>query len=84
MWDFVRPVRSRAKGEQVLVRPVQGITLAGLRPSGTKSHEMKACPLLSGTRNQAGGTPFVCYEVARKEGMSSTNWYVELSRRDYV
>ena len=69
-WDFVRLVQSHAKGEHVLVRLVQGITLARLRPSGMKSRKMKAYPLPSDTRNQAGGTPFVRYEVARKEGMS--------------
>ena len=42
--EFVCPVRSHAKGDLVLVRLVQGIMQAGLRLSGTKSCEMKACP----------------------------------------
>ena len=47
---LVRPVRGCAKGELVLVRPICGINLAGIR--------------LSGTRNLAGGTTSVLYEVA--------------------
>ena len=42
--EFVRPVRSRTKGELVFVRLVRRIKQVGLRPSGTKSRETKACP----------------------------------------
>ena len=42
--EFVCPVRSRAKGDLVLIRLVRGIMQAGHRPSGTKLCEMKACP----------------------------------------
>ena len=82
--DFVRPVRSRAKGADVLVRLVSGIKQAGVHPSGTKSCDTKACPRLLSSRNHAGGTSSVRYEVARKECMSSSSWYMESSRRDYV
>ena len=57
--DFVRPVRSRVKGELVLDRLVRGIKQVGLLPSGTKSCERKACLRPSGTRNQKGGTSSV-------------------------
>ena len=38
-WDFVHPVQSHVKGELVLVSPVHGIKLEGLRPIGTMSQE---------------------------------------------
>ena len=62
--NFVRMVRSHAKGGLVLIHPVPGIMLKGLRPSGLKSHEMRACPHPSATRNQASETSTVRYEVA--------------------
>ena len=63
--DFVRLVRSRAIGELVLIRLVRGIKQPGFRPSGTMSCERSASPSSSGTRNQAGVTSSVRYEVAR-------------------
>ena len=36
-WDFVCPLRSRVKGEHVLVRLVRGIKQVGLHPSGLNS-----------------------------------------------
>ena len=63
--DYVRPLRSCVKGEPVLIRLLRGIKHAGLCPSGTKSCKRKACPLTSVTRNQAGGTTSVWYEVVR-------------------
>ena len=45
-WDFLRPVRSRAKGKFVDVHPVRGIKWKGLRQSGTKSCEMRAVLVL--------------------------------------
>ena len=48
-WDFLCPVRSHAKGKFVGVHPVRGIKWEGLRQSGTKSCEMRACPRPSGT-----------------------------------
>ena len=82
--DFVRLVRSRAKGEHVLVRLVRGIKHVGHRPSSTKSHERRACPHLSGTRNQASGTTSIRYKVARKEGLYSSVQYEDSSKQDYV
>ena len=67
MWDFVYLIQSRVKGEHVLVCPVRGITLVGLRPSFTRSCERKACPRLLGTRYQAGVTTTVRFEVAQAE-----------------
>ena len=67
MWDFVYLVQSRVKGEHVLVCPVRGITLAGLRLSFTKSHERKACPRLPGTRYQASVTTSDQFKVAQVE-----------------
>ena len=61
--EFVRPLRSHAKGELVHVRLIRGIKQAGLQMSGMKSRGMKACPRLSGSWNQAGGTSSVQYEV---------------------
>ena len=83
-WFFVHLVRSRAKVELVLVRPVRGFKQAGLRPSGTKSREMKACPRLSSARIQVGKTASVRDEEARKEGMSSSIQYKKSSKRDFV
>ena len=77
-------VRSHAKGGLVLVRPVRGTKQAGLRPSGTKSRETKACPRPSSTRNQAGGTSPDRYEVMQSEGLSSSVRYEKLSKRDFV
>ena len=65
MRDFVRPIRSRVKGELVLVRSVRGIKQAGLRLSDTMSREKRACPRPSSTRNQARWTSSVRYEVTR-------------------
>ena len=62
--NFVRLVQSHAKGGLVLVHPVPRIMLEGLRPFGLKSHEMRACPRASTTRNQASETLTVQYEVA--------------------
>ena len=77
--DYVLPVRSRAKGEHVLFCTVRGIKQAGLRPSGMKSQERRACPRPSGTRNQVGRTSSVRYEVARKWCLSSSIRYDESS-----
>ena len=66
-WDFVCLVQSRVKGEHVLVCPVQGIMLAGLRSSFTKSRKRKACRRLPGTRYQVGGTTSVRFEVTQAE-----------------
>ena len=75
MQDFVHLVRILMKLKLVLIRPVPGITWEGLRPFGTKSRKMRACPCHSGTRNQASGTSYVWFKVARKESMSSSYWY---------
>ena len=72
MRDFVRPVRSHVKGGLVLVCPVREIKLAGLRPFGTKSCERRACPHMFGTRNRAGYTSSIHYEVTRMESLSSS------------
>ena len=61
--DFVRPVRSHVNRDLDHVCPLRGIKQAGLRQSATKSSGRKACPLPSHTRNQAGGTLSVWYEV---------------------
>ena len=60
--DFARPVCSHAIGGHVVVRPIQGIKHVGLHLSGTKSHERRACPHPSGTRNQAGWTSSIRFE----------------------
>ena len=65
--DFVRPIRSCAKGWLVLVRLERGIKQAGLRPSVTKSCDRNACPRPAGTRNQASGTTSIQYEVVQGE-----------------
>ena len=83
MRDFVRPVRSHAKGGLVLVRPVREIKLAGLRPFGTKSCERWACPHMSGTRNRAGYTSSIHYEVTRMESLSSSLWYVVMRKESF-
>ena len=83
-WEFVHPVRSSVKGELVLVRPERGIKQARHRPSGTKTCERRACPHPSGTRNQAGCTLSVQYEVKRTEGLSSSVRYEESHRLDFV
>ena len=77
--DYVLPVRSHAKGEKVLVRSVREIKEVGLRPSGTKSHERRACPRSSGARNQVGGTSSIRYEVAKIGCLSSSILYEESS-----
>ena len=83
-WEFVCLVRSRTKGELVLVCPVRGIKLAGLRQSSTKLRETRAWPCPYGYRNQVGGFSSVRYEVARNEDLSSSMWYVESSKRDFI
>ena len=77
--DYILPVRCRVKGEHVLVCPVRGIMQAGLRPSGTKSRERKACPRPSSTRNKVGGTSSVWYKVAKMGCLSSSILYEESS-----
>ena len=72
--DFVRLVCSRAIGGHILVRLVRGNMHAGLHTFGTKSRERRACPRLSGMRNQAGGISFVQYEVARNGSSSLPVW----------
>ena len=52
--------------------------------SGTKSCERRACPHPSSMGNQAGWTSSVRYEVTRKESLSTSVWYDESSRRDFV
>ena len=42
--DSVHLEQSHANGGLVLVRPVRGNNLVGIRPSGTKSRERRACP----------------------------------------
>ena len=81
---FVRLIRSHAIGGHIIVCPMRGVKHAGLRPSGTKSRESRACPSPSGTRNQAGWTSSVRYEVVQKEGLSSYIWYKESSRLHFV
>ena len=107
--NFIRLVQSRAKGGLVLVHLVPGIMLEELRPSGLKSHEMRACPRPSTTRdqasetltvryevtsetcprpfvtsNQADGTSSVNFNVVRKVSISSSVWFEESSRQDFV
>ena len=82
--DFVRPVRSRVKGGLDLVHTVQGIKHAGLRSSSTKLRERRTYPLPSDTRNQSGRNLSVRYEVTRKVSLSSSKWYDESSRLDFV
>ena len=82
--DFIRLIGSRAIGGLVLVRLVRGIKQAGLRQSGMMSHDRRACPCHSSTRNQASWTSSVWYEVVRKAFMSSSVLYDESSRRDFV
>ena len=65
----------------MLVRPVRGINLARLRPSGMKSLERRACPLSSGMRNHASGTSSIQYELARKESLSFSVHYEESSTK---
>ena len=67
----------------MLVRPVREIKQAGCRPSGMKSRETKACPRLSGTRNNAGGTSSVRYEVAQNVGLSSSIRSKESRKQDF-
>ena len=62
--DIICAVRSCTKGELVIVHPARGINQAGLRPSGTKSHERSACLRPSGTGNQARETSSIRFEVA--------------------
>ena len=57
--NFVCLVRSRTNGDLVLVLLVRGIKHAGIRTSGTKSHNWRAYPIPSGTKNQAAGTSSV-------------------------
>ena len=83
-WNFTRSIRSRRKGGLVLIRQVRRIMQAGLRPFGTTSREWRACPTLSGTRNQAGRTTSIWYEVERKEDLSSSVQYEESSRLHFV
>ena len=60
------------QGELLHVCLLRGIKHAGLRPSGIKLCETKACPRPSGTRNHAGGTSSIAYEVAQNEGLSTS------------
>ena len=69
--DFVRLVRSHTN---------EGLS----SPYGTLSCERKACPLSSGTRNQAGSTSSVRYEVVRKMCLSSSIQCRESSRQHFV
>ena len=82
--EFVRPVRSCAKGDLGLVRPVQGIKWKGLRLSDTTSREKRACPLPSGMRNQASVTLSILYKDACREGAFLSIRYNESSKRDFV
>ena len=82
--EFIRPVRSCTIGGLVIVCLVRGINLARLRLSGTKSRERRACPRLSCTMNQAGGTSSIWFKFARKEGLTSSVQYKESSTRDFV
>ena len=76
---FVRPVRSRAKGDLVHDRRVRGIKQAGYHQSGTKLGERWACPRPSCRRNQVGRTSSIRYEVKQKVGFFSTVRYEESS-----
>ena len=75
MLDFVSLVRSCVIGELLLVRPLRRIKLAGLCPSGTKTHERRTCPRSSSTRSQVGGTSF-----QRRDGLTSSVRYEESHR----
>ena len=70
--NFFRPVQSSEKGELVLVCSEEGIKQAGLRLPGTKSRKRKPCPRPFGMWNKAGRTSYVCNEVVRMEGLSSS------------
>ena len=83
-WHFVHPVRSRAKGELILVRPKRGVKQARIRPSDMKSHERRACPPPSSKRNHVGGTSSIRYEVARMKGLPSSIQHEESSTRGIV
>ena len=61
--DFIHPVHRLVIGGLVLIGPVRGIMHAGLRSFGLISHEKGACPHQYGTRNHAGCTLSVRYEV---------------------
>ena len=82
--DIVCLVHSHANGLLVLVHPVRGLKHAGLHTSGTKSRKWRACPCLYGTRNKAGGTSSVRFEVSRKVCSSSSIWYEKSCKRDFV
>ena len=82
--DFIRLVRSRVKGGLDLARTVRGIRHVGLRSSSTKSLERRTYPDPSDMRNQSSRNLSVRYEVARKVSLSSSKWYDESSRLDFV
>ena len=72
------------KGGLVLIRLVRGIKQTALQSSSTKSHERRACPRPSGTWKQVGVTSSIRYEVMRKESLSTSVWYDESCRQDFV
>ena len=72
------------EGELVLIRPVRGIKMVGLCPTGMKLRERKACPCPFGTRNDAGGTSSVRYDVVQLKSWSSSVRFEESSMQDFV
>ena len=82
--DFVSPLQSRAKGGlSSFIRYEESSQRDFARL--VRSHATrKACPHLSSTRNQAGGTSSIWYDVVRMECLSSFIRYEESSWRDFV
>ena len=92
--DFVCPVRSRSKGQLVLIHLVRGIMQAGLCTSGTKLREWRACPVrpirgikktglrLSGMKSREWRACRCSSGTRKLAGATLSIRYEESSRRD--